>query len=676
LTSHLVVVCFFAKESLYHIKEGTMKRTQSFRTFCCVFLLSLCLLLTFAFSSSGYAATTLWIEDFEGYDWSDFWHADYGTWEVGTPANVGPASAHSPVKCAATVIAGNYSEGVDSRFIRHVSFVVPAASENPRLRFWHWYSFNCSDFGTVQIKPNGGSWVSISEPYYWYSSGLWTRPCLDLTAYAGQTVQVAFYFHSENNGSSGCGYGSVDVDAGWYVDDVTVETGTPALPDPEDWEGGLGDWGVSRGTWEVGTPTSGPGSCYSGTQCAATRLDGNYYEAVDSRLTSPPFVVPAASENPRLRFYHWYSTNCSDFGTVQIKPDGGSWVNISEPYYWYSSGVWTRPYLDLTAYAGQTVQVAFYFHSENNGSSGCGYGSWDTDAGWYVDDVIVETGDVVLRHPEDWEGGLGDWGVSRGTWEVGTPTSGPGSCYSGTQCAATRLGGDYYEAVDSRLTSPPFLVPGAGDQPALRFYHWYSFNCSDYGQVWIKEVSSDTWDPLNEPPYTGTSSDVWTQPYLPLTDYAGQTVQVAFYFHSENNGSSGCGYGNWDVAPGWYIDNIEIPGQQNECLDQDQDGYGSPASEFCLYPKFDCNDNDKSVYPGAREICDCKDNQCPGDPGYGEIDEGGVCPACPDPCAATAEASVFESNRVYHSADPLMFFIYLMIPIGAFVLVRIRRRKR
>lgn len=52
-------------------------------------------------------------------------------------------------------------------------------------------------------------------------------------------------------------------------------------------------------------------------------------------------------------------------------------------------------------------------------------------------------------------------------------------------------------------------------------------------------------------------------------------------------------------------------------VDSDGDEYASMASGGT-----DCNDNDLTVYPGAIEICDSIDNQCPGDAGYETVDEG------------------------------------------------------
>jgi formylglycine-generating enzyme required for sulfatase activity len=69
-------------------------------------------------------------------------------------------------------------------------------------------------------------------------------------------------------------------------------------------------------------------------------------------------------------------------------------------------------------------------------------------------------------------------------------------------------------------------------------------------------------------------------------------------------------------------------GQDNDCdgvvpadeTDADGDGYRICGN--------DCNDGKPTVHPGAPEICDGLDNQCPGDAGYGQTDEG--CITCTD----------------------------------------------
>jgi len=58
---------------------------------------------------------------------------------------------------------------------------------------------------------------------------------------------------------------------------------------------------------------------------------------------------------------------------------------------------------------------------------------------------------------------------------------------------------------------------------------------------------------------------------------------------------------------------------KEKCSDDDGDGYG----DYCSLG-LDCDDDDPTIYYGAPEICDGKDNQCPGDDGYGKIDEGCV----------------------------------------------------
>ncbi len=58
------------------------------------------------------------------------------------------------------------------------------------------------------------------------------------------------------------------------------------------------------------------------------------------------------------------------------------------------------------------------------------------------------------------------------------------------------------------------------------------------------------------------------------------------------------------------------------CTDLDGDGYGIATSPLCPHSELDCDDDNRYVYPTAFEFCnDGIDNQCPGDVGYGSVDE-------------------------------------------------------
>ncbi len=323
----------------------------------------------------------VWSEDWER-DWTINWHVESGTWEVGVPTS-GPGKPHQGQKCAATVLAGNYSEPVNTRLIRHTPFVVPSKNQNPRLRFWHWYSFAAGDYGEVQISTNGGrTWKQSNSPVYYEhtSSGAWTYASFDLSVYADSTIQIAFYFHSQQVNCC-----RSDVSSGWYIDEIELITGPLIFNNPEKFESGIGDWVVERGTWEVGRPTVCYDFAYSPPNCAGTVLGGGYYsEPVDSRLISPPFIVPRAVKNPALRFWHWYDFAAGDYGEVQIKIGKGAWKAISNRFINNSSNVWTSFSTDLSAYADSTVQIAFYFHSQQVNCCRS-----DVNYGWYIDDVEV-----------------------------------------------------------------------------------------------------------------------------------------------------------------------------------------------------------------------------------------------------------------------------------------------
>ena len=358
------------------------------------------LLLT---ASQGRAETAFWSDNF-GANAGSRWTTN-SVWQIGLPT-FGPAGTHTGSNCAATGLKSSAPAEVDARltctnYNGTNWLLIPAANQFPRLRFWQWYDF-VNAGGYVEIRQQFGStnWQAITatnnsigfNPAN-YCSGVWTRPSIDLSAFAGQNVQIAFHF---SNG--GGGYGS---DPGWYIDDVAVVTNTPVFNNPEGFEASLGDWSVDAGTWEVGSPTSGPPiangfRAHSGTNCAGTVLAGNYGWNMDTRLISPPFVVPT-SGSQILRFWQWYSfvnaggflevnngttittgntnttitTNIffSSLNTNIYQLSGAADANYATPFYWNQTiGGWTNNLakalgMCLMGLMGNTILRPERFHS-------------------------------------------------------------------------------------------------------------------------------------------------------------------------------------------------------------------------------------------------------------------------------------------------------------------------
>jgi len=49
-----------------------------------------------------------------------------------------------------------------------------------------------------------------------------------------------------------------------------------------------------------------------------------------------------------------------------------------------------------------------------------------------------------------------------------------------------------------------------------------------------------------------------------------------------------------------------------DCPDGDEDGYGDPASMWCDFPEWDCEDTNPNVNPAAEEVCNGIDDNCDG----------------------------------------------------------------
>jgi len=157
-----------------------------------------------------------------------------GAWEWGVPTS-GPNSAHSGIKVCATVLSGNYLNSANWKL---TSEALTATTDNPQLRFWHWYQMEVSgsypgrayDGGNVKISTNNGStWTLIrpvsgynglgyttnvgipNESCYTGTQNTWTEAVFNLPVTTGQQFLVRWHFGSD----------AAVQQAGWYIDDIT-----------------------------------------------------------------------------------------------------------------------------------------------------------------------------------------------------------------------------------------------------------------------------------------------------------------------------------------------------------------------------------------------------------------------------------------------------------------------
>jgi hypothetical protein len=163
----------------------------------------------------------------------------------------------------------------------------------------------------------------------------------------------------------------------------------PQAPYEGDAESGTADW-TTTGLWHLVDHASGPHpEAHSGTHSwwYGQEVNATYDTGARSEgsLTSPPIHVPASDFY--LRFWYWYETEtesrAADQRWVQIAVDGAPFQNLLQLYgdpqaWWLQS-----PVIDLSAFAGHTIQVRFHMDTLDD--------SYNQFQGWYVDDVSIST---------------------------------------------------------------------------------------------------------------------------------------------------------------------------------------------------------------------------------------------------------------------------------------------
>ena len=173
-------------------------------------------------------------------------------------------------------------------------------------------------------------------------------------------------------------------------------------------------------------------------------------------------------------------------------------------------------------------------------------------------------------------------------WELSHPWALTDSyAYSGDFGLTDRPDGNYENDMD--VSASVSVDLDGRFVPILTFQH----RSTDYGRAQISTYfgQSGSWDTLAT--HNGTNT-TWSEVQIALSEYVG-FPNVRIRFVVDDNSDWYNRYGD-----GWYIDDVLI-GEGGPCYDEDDDGYGDPASAICHYAERDCDDTDPEINPGVIE---------------------------------------------------------------------------
>jgi hypothetical protein len=531
-----------------------------------------------------------------GWTVSGLWHTTTSC--VGTsPCGSGGAAAYFGLDGAC-----NYSTGTDvSGDLSTMSVAIPAESAFFTLSF-------CSRYdGEGEAAPTGydSAWVEVNgfilDDVGSTAAAGWERRVVDLTPFAGTTIQVRFRFDSIDNFANST--------FGWAIDDVVIgrvddcngnfiadacEFTTSLLS--EDFSAGLPGWTAS-GFWNI---TS---TCFTGPGCDATPFA--YFGETSTctfdvgvatgTLLSPLIPLPATALGARLEYCSAYQGEGlgSGYDLARVRVNG---IVVDAPS---TDGTvsWETRTIDLSAFLGQSIQLDFTFDSVDGISN-----AW---LGWQIDGIRIETipdcdGNGVLDECDldsgtatdcngngipdscdfasgassdcDLDGtlddcertiGLADIGFDSGTLPSGSTISGLWNVTS--SCASPGCGGGpraYFgdplacnfstgAAVTGVLELFRIAVPGRAVGAALEYCSTYDGESGSalsgvgYDLAWV-EVDGVLVDDVS---IDGTTSGSELR-RVSLAAYRGRDIVISFHFDSVDQFANG--------SLGWQVDDIRV----------------------------------------------------------------------------------------------------------------------
>lgn len=450
-------------------------------------------------------------------------------WEKGAP-NSGPYAAYSGTDCWATGLNEDAFSEADYAF-SSVPYVAVMPEINVSFKQWFDFAYQGADIEAyLEYNVNNTGWnigYSIDNSNRANSNYKWETADAYLAVNVGDTVQLRWRFKSAP--------WSPWV-SGWFVDDFTI-SGVDLLQQSY----------LSTETIQIDEATM-----------AGRKNQAVVQIAVNASGSKNPLSLTSFDLNTNgsvtgiinaAKIFYTGSNNAFDtltlFGSTSVAPAGAFAIGGNQQL---SSGInyfWLTYDISAAALEGDSVDVectdviiASTIYPVTNGAP-----SGSVKIGRMYDfDVAGTQGFYAMTL---------NAGINQ--WEKGAPLNGPSSAYSGTDCWATNLSGDYNKNADYALVSPPYIAKA--DVLYASYKQWFDFlyTYNNVVATFESNINNTGWQFITEIDNRARGNsdyqweDVKTQVYAAI----GDTVQFRWRFQTMNT---------TDPAAGWYVDDFLVSG--------------------------------------------------------------------------------------------------------------------
>lgn len=307
-----------------------------------------------------------WCEDFEPGTTAECSDTRYtvdswvpsGRWTLGGESPPAASACRSGANCWSDSPGTSYQHGSDAALTLQAKIDLAGAT-NPVLFYWQASDLRSGDEGRVEVSSDNGVTWKQADPSHStdvvdeVTNVAWTRNRISLSSYIGQKVMLRFRLDARDNSQVG---------DGWWIDDIQVVNYEPrvyTIPFLDEAEPGFLENWVADGTWGLTTeeacdPYCGP-SVHSYTDSPGT----DYIHNTRTWLTLDGVIDLSGTSTPLMVFWRKRALEPNDdYLDVEISVDGGyTWIN--KYHYSLESETWGDYYVDLTSYAGQTINLRF-----------------------------------------------------------------------------------------------------------------------------------------------------------------------------------------------------------------------------------------------------------------------------------------------------------------------------